>query len=147
MGLYNKIKYFLFSILAKKTLGVRALIIENNQVLLIKHTYQPGWCTIGGGVKAGETPAEAICRELKEEVGAMLKESPKLFAVYHDGYKKYDDYIIFYLVGKCEYQEVKSWEIKDKKWFSLQALPLDISPATLRRVEEYLGKAKISDRW
>lgn len=32
----------------------------------------PYWFTIGGGVEAGETPAQAGSRELREEVGILL---------------------------------------------------------------------------
>lgn len=55
--------------LGMSTLGARAIIINhNNQVLLVKHTYQPHWYIPGGGVKKGESIKAAIIRELKEEL-------------------------------------------------------------------------------
>lgn len=66
-----------------KTLGVRALVIKNNRVLLIKHSYINGWYTVGGGVKRGETPLQAIQRELFEEVGIECLDKPQLFNVYY----------------------------------------------------------------
>lgn len=147
MRFYHVARSIIFSLLAKKTVGVRALVIQNNQVLLIKHTYQPQWYTIGGGVESGETPLAAIKRELKEEVGATVLAVPALFSVYHSRIEKRDDYIIFYIVTECNFEEVSSPEIKEKKWFSLNELPSDISPATQRRINEYLNQSLVSDTW
>jgi ADP-ribose pyrophosphatase YjhB (NUDIX family) len=49
--------------------GVTAVIFnEKNEVLLFKHTYrQHAWSLPGGYLKAGEHPAEALEREIKEE--------------------------------------------------------------------------------
>lgn len=39
------------------------------RILLVKPTYREGWLLPGGIVEAGETPAEAVLRELAEECG------------------------------------------------------------------------------
>lgn len=147
MKFYRVLKNNLLSLLAKRTVGVRALVVQNDQILLVKHTYQPQWYTVGGAVEKGETPLQAITRELKEEVGAILNSPPKLLSVYYSRLEKRDDYIIFYLVNPDQIEEVNSPEILEKKWFSFNQLPVDISPATQRRIDEYLGKSKISDIW
>lgn len=147
MKLLRVIKNIILNLLAKRTIGVRALVIANNQVLLVKHTYQPMWYTVGGGVDKHESPQQALIRELKEEVGAILDKPPKLIAVYYSNNEKRDDYVIFYEVSHCHFIEVTSPEIQQKQWFSFDALPADISPATQRRIDEYLGKVAISDMW
>ena len=38
-----------------KPLGVRVMLIRNEEVLLVRQTYMPGWFMPGGGVKRGET--------------------------------------------------------------------------------------------
>lgn len=147
MKFYRIVKNIILSLLAKRTIGARALVIRGNQVLLVKHTYQPQWYTVGGAIEVGETPLQAITRELKEEVGAILNSQPKLFSVYYSRKEKRDDYIIFYLVTAHEFEDVNSPEILEKKWFPINQLPSDISPATQRRINEHLGKIEVSDTW
>ena len=54
------------------TLGVRVLIVRGDEVLLIQHSYQPGWFIPGGLVERGEALEQAAQREAHEEVGAEL---------------------------------------------------------------------------
>ncbi|MBA2651302.1 MAG: NUDIX domain-containing protein [Tatlockia sp.] len=77
----GRIKSFMFSLFVNKSVGARALVIQEGKVLLIKHRYTSGWYTIGGAVEAGETPIEAVQRELGEEVGIRCLNLPKLFSV------------------------------------------------------------------
>lgn len=141
------IRNILLSLFSLRTVGARALVLQNDHILLVKHTYLPGWCTIGGGVDAGESGLQALRRELKEEVGVILHESPSILGFYHKRYEKRDDYIIVYVCKEFERQEVVSKEILEAKWFPLNALPHDISPATKRRIEEYLRLRSLSDVW
>lgn len=147
MRFYHLLRHAIFSLLAKRTIGVRILLLDQEKVLLVKHTYQPDWYSIGGEVDPGETPREAMERELKEEVGITLTSPPRLFSVYYSRNEKHDDYIIFY-VGQGYHQEaVTSDEIAQQQWFPLKQLPHDVSPATQRRIKEYLGELEISERW
>lgn len=147
MKILHLIKNSLYALLKKKSLGARILLIHNNQVLLVKHTYMPGWFTIGGGVDAGESPLQAIHRELQEEVGVTLQQPPKLFSVYHNDFQHYDDYIVLYVAGEHQQKQVTSPEILEARWFALDDLPQDITPATQQRIQEYLGQVPIKDKW
>lgn len=147
MRFYHLLKNAIFSILAKRTIGVRVLLINEGKILLVKHTYQLDWYTIGGGVEPGETPREAMVRELKEEVGVTLTEPLELFSIYYSRNEKRDDYIIFYIGHGCTEEKVSSPEIAEKKWFCHSELPDDLSPATRRRIDEYFEKKVPSDKW
>jgi len=146
--LYWKIYAILLFLLSKKTMGARALVIQEDQILLVKHTYISGWCTIGGGIDPGESGVQALKRELMEEVGIELFEEPPLLGLYHNPKGKRDDYVVLYVCKKFKrHDNVTSPEILDSQWFSLHNLPPDIAPGTKRRIEEYLGTRPLSDKW
>src|SRR5579872_1029920 len=75
-----------------KVVGSRALVIRGEEVLLVRHTYGDDWYTVGGAVDRGETPMQAMIRELKEEVGVVTIEDPIFFNVYYSNFHKRDDY-------------------------------------------------------
>ena len=64
--------------------SVRALIVdESDRLLLGRHALvdPPGsavWAAPGGGVEGEESDLEALARELREEVGLIVEESPPL---------------------------------------------------------------------
>jgi 8-oxo-dGTP pyrophosphatase MutT (NUDIX family) len=142
-----KLRGLLLALLGHRTMGARALLIKDNKILLIKQTYTPGWRTVGGAIDRGETPLEAVKRELYEEVGAILNTPPKLFGVYHHIHYWMDDYVVFYICDDFELKEVESDEIAEIGWFGFDELPQDITERTKNRIEEYLGHKPISDRW
>ena len=147
MRFYHLLKNAFLSLFAIKTVGARILLINDGKILLVKHTYQPDWYTIGGGVESGETPRQALERELKEEVGVTLNTPPELFSVYYSQNEKRDDYVIFYIGHACTQEIVTSPEIAEQKWFPINQLPTDLSSATRRRIQEYFKEIEISERW
>lgn len=138
---------FWYALLRKRTIGARGLVIKDDQILLITHTYQKGWCTIGGGVNRGESPLQAAVRELYEEAGVIVQGKPELFGVYHNTKDYRDDYVTLYVIKDFLIEDVKSSEIAEKRWFPLSQLPEDTTPATRRRIEEYLNLISQSDKW
>ena len=61
---------------------------------------------------------------------------------------KRDDYVALYIVRDFEMQKNSySPEIAEKRWFPLSELPPDITPSTLKRIEEFLDQREKSDKW
>jgi 8-oxo-dGTP diphosphatase len=59
-------------------------IIDNGKVLLVQQRKQSAyglWSLPGGHIEAGETPEEAVIREVREELGVALQHA-KPFKVY-----------------------------------------------------------------
>ncbi len=55
-------------------LGARAMLVDgDDRVLLLRHTYMPGWHFPGGGVEPGETAEDAARREAEEETGLRIE--------------------------------------------------------------------------
>lgn len=144
---FHKCKNIFYRVIKGKTVGVRVLLIRGDKILLVKHSYRPLWYMPGGGVDCSETGVEAAKREVKEEVDIDC-EALELFGFYHSKQEHHDDYVALYVAKisdeKCK---IDDKEIAQAAWFSFDDLPKDISPATRRRVEEYLGKVAKSDRW
>src|SRR6185436_16337197 len=65
------------------TVGVVAVIEENGRLLVIRraaHILAGGtWCFPGGGVEPGETLAEAVVREVREEIGLAVEPLDQLW--------------------------------------------------------------------
>lgn len=136
------------SVLGFCTLGSRAIVLnKKNQVLLVKHTYQPHWYIPGGGVKKKESAKAAIVRELKEEVGLTMMGEPELFGIYHHTYLGVSDYPIIYVVKNYSLDNVDSPEIEKIDWFDYENLPDMTSPGTKRRLNEFFKGLPRSDTW
>ncbi|MDO8288668.1 MAG: NUDIX domain-containing protein [Parvibaculum sp.] len=133
------------------TVGVRALVRDGEgRVLLVRHSYIPGWYMPGGGVERGETARHALRRELDEEAGIMLNdESPRLIGLYANFREFKSDHVALYLVEAHQYQRVArtSFEISEHGFFALDALPDEISPATRARLTEIAQGLPAPDMW
>lgn len=53
----------------RRAFSVSAYILHKGEVLLVNHVKQRAWVPIGGELETGETPTEALIREVREEVG------------------------------------------------------------------------------
>ncbi|MBA2933191.1 NUDIX domain-containing protein [Sphingomonas sp. CGMCC 1.13654] len=125
-----------------RTLGVRALVLDGEErVALVKHTYLPNWYLPGGGVKRRERFADALARELREEIGLTEFRLDRMLGIYRNGSEGKDDHVVIYVVrirtATADIRPADALEIEAAGWFALDRLPEDISPASLRRIEEY----------
>lgn len=140
MKVFSKVIYMIARLIWKLTkpltAGARVILIDNNKVLLVKHTYQDEWYLPGGGIKKGETFEQAIRREIKEELGGQLEEI-KLFGVYNNFYESKNDSVVIFVCNKFFISGKTDKEIESFDYFDIKDLPSNISPGTKRRIEEY----------
>jgi 8-oxo-dGTP pyrophosphatase MutT (NUDIX family) len=134
----------------RMTLGARVMLVDGDKVLLIQHTYVPGWQFPGGGVGPGETIESAARRELTEETGYRALGELELFGLYHNtGPVTNRDHVVFYVGRTFEraFEFKPNHEIAAVGWFHRSALPQKITPATSQRIDEYFDKAERREIW
>ncbi len=146
----TRLHLFLTGVRKRLTVGVRAVLVDGDRVLLIKHTYAPGWQFPGGGVEPGETAELAAARETFEETGYQVKGRPQLLGFYLNriaGGRR--DHVAVYVWR--DFRNAKSFkpnlEIAECAWFALDALPPDVGKGTARRIAELLGQGDPASEW
>ena len=103
--------------------GVTGVIFnDKNEVLLFKHTYrQHSWSLPGGYLKAGEHPAEALEREIKEESALVISADEMLKTrTDRDGSRLDMCFVGVFIGGKF----APSGEVSEYGFFSQDAMPL-----------------------
>ena len=134
------------------TLGVRAMLLAEGRVVLVKHSYLPGWYLPGGGVEAGESLGEALAREILEEAGATLTGPAELFSVYRNAGVDRRDHVGLFVCRHWKRVAAArprppSREIVACESFPVDALPEDVTPATRLRLAEVLSAAPAAVDW
>jgi ADP-ribose pyrophosphatase YjhB (NUDIX family) len=119
-------------------LGVRVLISDGESVLLVRHTYRGGWLFPGGAIKRGELAGDAARREAFEETGLALRDV-ELFGVFTALGDGVTGHIVVFVAGSWERAGPGDigGEIAEARWFPIDALPVDITPGTGRRVADF----------
>lgn len=132
------------------TLGVRAMLLKDRHVALVKHTYLSGWYLPGGGVEAGESFAEALAREIREEAGAVLTGPADLFAMYRNARADPRDHVALFVCRSWEQQgtfRLPNREILASELFPVDALPEGTTQATRLRLREVMEGVPPSPDW
>src|SRR6266576_1825670 len=110
--------------------GVGAVIVRNNRVLLIRRGHAPllgEWSLPGGVLECGETLREATTREAREETGLVV-ETSVLLGVYErvvrsdDGRVRYHYVLIDFLCGVSGGNLSAGSDAADVRWFTREEL-------------------------
>lgn len=126
---------------------VAAIIIHDNKIFVTQRGYgefKDGWEFPGGKIEPGETPQEALAREIKEELDIEIEVKDFLETVEYD-------YPEFHLSMDCFFCIIRSGELVLKeheaaKWMTVETLDsVDWLPADKGLVEgirEYLDNCR-----
>ncbi len=113
---------------------VAAIIRDENRIFATQRgygEYKDGWEFPGGKVEAGETPEQALAREIREELDTEIEVGEYLDTIEYD-------YPTFHLSMRCYWCTVKSGDLVLKeheaaRWLtketmdSVEWLPADIT--------------------
>ena len=132
------------------TLGVQGIIMRGeNEVLLVRHGYRPGWHFPGGGVEWRETLLAALAREVEEETGVIVRGAPELHGLFANFQVFPNDHVIVYVVRDWEQarKPAANFEIKEQRFFALSALPDDLTRGARRRLAEIFEGQPKGQHW
>lgn len=131
------------------TLGVRGVVRDDRGgVLLIRHSYLPGWSFPGGGVERGETVEEALARELVEEAAIELTARPLLYGIYSNHEQFAGDHIALFVVSSFEQRRWRpTSEVVEAGFFAPGELPPDTTGGTRRRLAEIIDGRERASVW
>ena len=122
---------------------VAAIIIHNNRTFATQRGYgdfKDGWECPGGKIEPGETPQQALVREIKEELDTEIEVGDYLETVEYD-------YPNFHLSMDCFFCTIKMGalalrEHKAAKWLTVETLyDVDWLPADkviIEQIKQYL---------
>ena len=123
---------------------VAAIIIHENKIFATQRGYgefKDGWEFPGGKIEPGETPQEALVREIKEELDIEIEVKDFLESV------KYD-YLEFPLSMDCFFCTIRSGELVLKehetvKWLTAEMLEsvewLSADMGLVEGIRDYMG--------
>lgn len=132
------------------TLGAQGVVVDGERrVLLVRHSYRPGWFFPGGGVEWGETIEAALARELAEEVGVTLTAAPELHGVFSNFGNFPGDHIAVFVVRHWQRRDDyrKRGEIAEAGMFAVEELPERVDPGTRARLAEIFDQAPLRPLW
>lgn len=124
---------------------VAAIIIHNNRIFATQRGYgdfKDGWEFPGGKIEPGETPQQALVREIKEELDTEIEVGDYLETVEYD-------YPNFHLSMDCFFCTIKMGDLvlrehEAAKWLTVETLyDVDWLPADkviIEQIKRYLMK-------
>lgn len=131
--------------LPKVKIALLAFIDDKGQVMLNRRADADSemWELVGGGIESGETPLQAIHREIKEEIGYQLqddKDGLKLVKEFNYENHKFSAEVYCFTAaypGKEHFVDSDETFVDDLEMFSLEdAQKLTLLPMTRIFLEE-----------
>ena len=131
---------------ATPKVDVRGVVFREGRILLVRETSDGLWTLPGGWADVGETPAEAVVKEIREESGYQAR-AVRLLAVYDRD--RHDvpplPWAVYKLFVRCEItggEAAHSIETDGIGWYEEDRIPPlstgRVTPAQIRRMFEHL---------
>lgn len=138
-------------------IGTKAVIIQDDQILLIEYRNRRGvhYNLPGGGVKRGESVRKSLKREVLEETGCTVQVGDLLLVAEYDPKKHnrlYGRLHKLTLIFRCEIKKGKpgmppspDQDQVDVRWFPLDDLPDTLYPQFHDLLREAVRSGPVAD--
>jgi 8-oxo-dGTP pyrophosphatase MutT (NUDIX family) len=144
-----RMRRLLVGALRLRTSGVKVMLFNGaGELLLVRHAYvdRELFLLPGGGIGRHESPAAAAAREIEEELGIGVSGLAPVSVHFSGAEGKRDTVHLFKAKADGE-PRPDGVEVVEARYFPLDRLPPNVSPATLRRIAEYRGERDVDGRW
>lgn len=132
---------------ATPKVDVRGVVFQQDKILLVKEREDGCWTLPGGWVDVGESPSDAVVREVYEESGYLTK-AVKLLALYDRNHPRHEHpplrhhvYKLFFgceLIGGAPLENLETSEVE---FFAQQQIPelslTRVVPSQIARLFEH----------
>jgi 8-oxo-dGTP pyrophosphatase MutT (NUDIX family) len=109
--------------------GVKCVVVNDGEVLLVRHTYgHRTWDFPGGTVRRREPPLDTARREMHEELGRRIEDWKVLGALTVNAENHRDNLHLFLAQIADRQLEIDLIELAEAVWFSPDDLPPDTGP-------------------
>jgi mutator protein MutT len=120
---------------------VAALIERDGQLLVCQRrkndTFPLKWEFPGGKIKPGESPAEALARELKEELGVAATVGPEVYRTRHRYAEHSDQIELYFFLANLGSNAISNLAFEQFQW---------TEPATLSTFDFLPADRELIDR-
>ena len=126
---------------------VAALIFQDNRLLVCQRrrddSFPLKWEFPGGKMSPGESPVQALARELEEELGVIAQVGREVYRTRHRYSGHSEEIELIFLAARIHPQAVRNLAFEQMVWAELAALPqYDFLPAD-RELVERLASGKL----
>lgn len=129
-------------------IGVRALVIDDDRLLLVRGHGQGHWHLPGGAIKKREALADGAKREVYEETGCRI-EVERLLGMYLNLSEYKSDHVAIFVGHPIAPLAPKlNIEIAEARFFPLSALPARLHDSVPARLADYhAGRWGMTGPW
>jgi len=113
---------------------------QDNGVLLCHRRDYDLWNLPGGGVEKGESPWDAVAREVKEEINLDV-EIKRLVGVYSKPEK--NEIVFSFLCNIVGGKMALSDEVDRVKYFTIDDIPKNTSPKHIERIKDLVNSKEL----